>query len=165
MRRTDLAERLLSALTSGIGAFLAATVMTLSTAHAEADGPDFLRVTGVREGGSLNVRSGPGLGDPRIGSLHADAGGIRSLGCKGGLTFAEWERASPQEREAGRKLRWCRIEHGALFGWAAGWHLAEGSAPDDPSGRRGRDAGLRTTRRARPARPRACSNSRAAART
>ena len=115
-------------------ALVAATVMTWTAAHAEADGPDFLRVTGVGEGGVLNVRSGPGLGHPVIGSLAFDADGLRNLGCEGGPTFAEWQEASPEEREAARKRRWCRIEHGGTVGWAAGWHLGEGSAPDAASG-------------------------------
>jgi hypothetical protein len=100
-----------------------------TAAHAEADGPDFLRVTGVSEGSVLNVRSGPGLGHRTIGSLAFDADGIRNLGCEGGPTLAEWQAASPEEREAARKRRWCRIEHGGAVGWAAGWHLGEGSAP------------------------------------
>jgi hypothetical protein len=111
-------------------ALVAATVMTATVVHAEADGPDFLRVTGVGEGSVLNVRSGPGLGHPAIGRLAFDADGIRNLGCEGGPSFAEWEAASPLEREAARKRRWCRIEHGETIGWAAGWHLGEGSAPD-----------------------------------
>jgi hypothetical protein len=111
-------------------ALVIATAMTATAAHAEADGPDFLRVTGVSEGSVLNVRSGPGLSHPAIGSLPFDADGIRNLGCEGGPTFAEWQAASPKEREAARKRRWCRIEHGQTVGWAAGWHLGEGSAPD-----------------------------------
>ena len=118
---------------AGIAAFLAATGVT-GTARAEADGPDFLRVVGVGERGVLNVRSGPGLGHPVIGSLAFDADGLRNLGCEGGPTFAEWQEASPEEREAARKRRWCRIEHGGTVGWAAGWHLGEGSAPDAASG-------------------------------
>jgi hypothetical protein len=113
---------------------VAATAMTATAARAEADGPDFLRVIGVGEGSVLNVRSGPGLGHPAIGRLAFDADGIRNLGCEGGPSFAEWEAAGPEEREAARQRRWCRIEHGTTVGWAAGWHLGEGSAPDAASG-------------------------------
>ena len=103
----------------GLAAFAAALV-SCGAALAEADGPDFFRVTGVREGSALNVRAGPGLEHPRIGSLPFDADGIRNLGCEGGLSFAEWEAASPAEREAARYSRWCRVEHGATAGWALG---------------------------------------------
>jgi heat shock protein HslJ len=112
----------------GVAAFMMVALLTCA-AHAEADGPDFLRVTGVRDGGTLNIRSGPSTNNQAIGSLSFDADGIRNLGCEGGPTFAEWQQASPAEREAARKRRWCRIEHGGTVGWAAGWHLAEGSAP------------------------------------
>jgi hypothetical protein len=133
MRRALSPTRSPGAWMPGLAALIAATVMTCTAARAEADGPDFLRVTGVGEGSVLNVRSGPGLAHPTIGSLPFDADGIRNLGCEGGPTFAEWEKASPLEREAARKRRWCRIEHGAVVGWAAGWHLGEGSAPDAAS--------------------------------
>ena len=128
MQEARCAIRLPGAWLPGI-ALVAATVMTATAARAEADGPDFLRVTGVGEGSVLNIRSGPGLGHGVVGTLPSDADGIRNLGCEGGPTFAEWEAAGPEEREAARKRRWCRIEHGAVVGWAAGWHLAEGSAP------------------------------------
>jgi heat shock protein HslJ len=112
-----------------VAAFVMAMLLNWNGAQAEADGPDFYRVTGVSEGSSLNVRAGPGLDHPVVGSLRFGADGIRNLGCEGGLTFAEWQQASPAEREAGRKRRWCRIEQGGTVGWAAGWHLAEGSVP------------------------------------
>jgi heat shock protein HslJ len=114
---------------AGSIALAAASLMSGSAARAEADGPDFYRVTGVQAGSVLNVRAGPGLDQPTIGTLAHDADGIRNLGCEGGLDFAQWQAASPQEREAGRRQRWCRIEHGGTVGWAAGWHLGEGSAP------------------------------------
>jgi heat shock protein HslJ len=114
---------------AGVAALMMAMLLSWGAAHAEADGPDFLRVTGVRNGGTLNIRSGPSTSNPTIGSLPFDADGIRNLGCEDGPTFAEWQQASPAEREAARKRRWCRIEHGGTVGWAAGWHLAEGSAP------------------------------------
>jgi hypothetical protein len=129
MKQALSGTRLFGVWGPGIMALLAASLMGGPAAHAEADGPDFYRVTGVSEGGVLNVRSGPGLEHPTIGSLAFDADGIRNLGCEGGPTFAEWQSAGPAEREAARKRRWCRIEHGGTTGWAAGWHLAEGSAP------------------------------------
>lgn len=98
-------------------------------AHADSDGPDYLRVTGVRNGNVLNVRAEPAPSAQQIGVLPADADGIRNLGCRGGLTFVEWERASAQEREAGERRRWCRIEFRGITGWAAGRYLAEGTAP------------------------------------
>jgi hypothetical protein len=134
MQRALAATRLPGGWMPGIAALVAATMMTATEARAEADGPDFLRVTGVREGSVLNVRSGPGFDHPTVGSLSFDADGLRNLGCEGGPTFAEWEAASPAEREAARKRRWCRIEHAGTVGWAAGWHLGEGSAPDAATG-------------------------------
>ncbi len=98
-------------------------------AGATADGPDFFRVTELTGDEVLIVRSEPNPDSPKIGELPADTDGIQNLGCQGGLTFAEWQKASQAEREAARKTRWCRISYGTVKGWAAGWQLAEGDAP------------------------------------
>jgi uncharacterized protein YraI len=111
-------------------AIVAALTVGADTAGAEADGPDFFRVRGVREGSALNLRAEPGVGSARVGSLPSGADGIRNLGCQGGLSLAEWERASEAEREAARWRRWCRIEYRGLTGWAAGPYLAEGGPPE-----------------------------------
>ena len=70
-------------------ALVAASVVSATPALADADGPDFYRVRGVEAGSVLNVRAGPGLDHPAIGSLAHDADGIRNLGCEGGLSFAQ----------------------------------------------------------------------------
>ncbi|HZO08995.1 MAG TPA: SH3 domain-containing protein [Myxococcota bacterium] len=117
---------------SGLAA-VAAIAVGAGTAGAEADGPDFFRVRGVREGRSLTVRAEPGVESARVGSLPAGADGIRNLGCEGGLPLDAWERASEAEREAARWRRWCRIEYRGLTGWAAGPFLAEGGPPEGSS--------------------------------
>ncbi|MCW5747555.1 MAG: MliC family protein [Alphaproteobacteria bacterium] len=109
-------------------------LLAVATARADADGPDYYRVSGIAVGGSLAIRSGPGVEHSRIGELPAGTDGLRNLGCQGGLTFAEWEKATPAEREAGRKRRWCRIESRGVTGWVAGWFLTEGEAPASPAG-------------------------------
>lgn len=96
---------------------------------AEASGPDFFRVVGVERGDVLNVRAGPNVSEDKVGELAPDADGIRNLGCTGGLSFAEWEKASEAERAASEKTRWCRIAYAGIEGWAAGRYLAEGSSP------------------------------------
>lgn len=99
---------------------------------AEADGPDFFRVTGVSAGDVLNIRVAPGADTAKIGEIPYDGDGIRNLGCEGGLSFAEWQQASDAERAAAAALRWCRVGYGGIEGWAAGRYLAEGSAPAEP---------------------------------
>lgn len=99
------------------------------TAMAEADGPDFFRVTGVAADDMLNLRTGPGAGHEKIGEIPPDADGLANLGCEGGLSFAEWEKASLEERAAAARDRWCRVRHDGTEGWVAARFLAEGSAP------------------------------------
>ena len=100
-----------------------------SQAVAVADGPDFLRVVGVREGSALSLRDGPGLDAGRIALMPAGTDGLRNLGCRGGPSLVEWQAMTVRERAAARRQRWCNVEFRGLKGWAAGWYLGEGSAP------------------------------------
>lgn len=108
---------------------LAGLVAMTGLAWADADGPDYWRVAGVAADDVLNVRAGPDAGAEKLGELAPDADGLRNLGCEGGLSFAEWEKASKAERAEAAKSRWCRISTGDLEGWVAGRYLAEGAAP------------------------------------
>lgn len=97
--------------------------------RAEADGPDYFRVSGVAANDTLNVRKDPSAAAPKIGEIPHDADGVKNLGCQGGLSFAQWQAATPAEREAAKRVRWCRVAFGGVTGWAAGRFLAEGAAP------------------------------------
>lgn len=108
-----------------LGLVMAAVLV--STAFAEADGPDYFAVTGVAANDVLNIRSGPSARDRIVGTIPPKGGGIRNLGCQGGLSFDEWRTASEAQREAGKNRRWCRIEYRDVEGWVAGRFLAEDS--------------------------------------
>jgi len=101
---------------------------------ADADGPDFYRVTGVSADDVLNIRAKPTASGDKVGSIPHDGNGIRNLGCEGGLSYAEWAEASEEERAASVRRRWCWISYDGVEGWVAGRFLAEGSAPRDASG-------------------------------
>ncbi|MEM7319489.1 MAG: SH3 domain-containing protein [Pseudomonadota bacterium] len=96
-------------------------------AAADSDGPDYFAVTGVAADDVLHIRSEPLAGSTKIGEIPPDGDGLRNLGCIGGLNLVEWEEATEEERERGRKTRWCQIEYQGLTGWVAGWLLREGS--------------------------------------
>ncbi len=113
-----------------LGATLLLGLPHAREAGATADGPDYFRVTGVTEGAVLNMRSGPGTEYPKVGTIGSDADGIRNLGCAGGLSFAEWQKATPEQREASRHDRWCRVSYKTVEGWVAGIYLTEGTGPD-----------------------------------
>ena len=113
-------------------AAIAGALAFAAPAFADADGPDYFRVAGVKPGGVVNIRSEPAASAPKVGVLPYNADGLKNLECKGGLPFAEWEKASPARRAASRFERWCRISLNGVTGWVAGWLLAEGNAPRSP---------------------------------
>jgi len=108
-----------------------ASLMSVSSATmAEASGPDYYRVVDVVPNDVLNMRTGPSARHPKIGELPFDANGLANLGCTGGLTLAEWEQATAEERAASRHRRWCLVGFERRIGWVSGRYLAEGGPPD-----------------------------------
>jgi hypothetical protein len=78
-----------------------------------AGGPDWWQVTGLSEGGALNIRTGPHTRYPaRLGVPNGTA--LQNLGCR--MTGPD---------------RWCRIRRDGSDeqGWVAGRYLTEGAAP------------------------------------
>ena len=109
---------------------LVAIIMSCdSPSFAETEGPDTFRVIGVPAGHSLVLRTGPGLLYPIAGALPANSTGMKNLGCKGGLSVAEWQRANPRERAASAERRWCHVRHGNVTGWARAKSLHEDEHP------------------------------------
>lgn len=96
---------------------------------AEADGPDYFSVTGVASNDVLNIRETSSANARKIGSIPSNADGVRNLGCKNGLSYAEWEQATEAERQATAKRRWCKIDYQGLVGWVAARFLKEGEIP------------------------------------
>ncbi len=120
-----------------LAAFLIVTFVasaTVAPARADADGPDYWNVVGVAADDVLNIRAEPSASARIVGTIPSGTVGLRSHGCKGGLSFAEWEKAPLAERAAGRRNRWCRISYRGMKGWVAGRFLGEGR--DAPRGGR-----------------------------
>ena len=105
-------------------------MMSAGSAHATADGPDYYQVNGVAAGSTLNMRSGPSLEKSVVGQIPANTNGLANFGCIGGLSYAEWQNATVEERDAAVKTRWCLIGYDRVIGWSAGWFLTEGGGPD-----------------------------------
>lgn len=104
------------------------------TAFADADGPDFYAVTGVAADDALNLRTGPSATTEKIGEIPHDARGLRSLGCQGMPSFAEWQAMTPDERIESAKHHWCKVRYLGVEGWVAGRFLREDSPPPaDPA--------------------------------
>jgi len=55
--------------------------------------------------------------------------GARNLGCKGGLTPKQWEKANAARKKEDQRAGWCEVEFNDVKGWVSRRFLAEGSAP------------------------------------
>lgn len=107
---------------------LLVAIANASAAKADASGPDYFVVVNVAVGESLTARTMPNERAGPVGTLPAGTDGVRNLGCKGGLSYATWLKATPSERDAAADRRWCRISWKAIEGWVPGRYLAESSS-------------------------------------
>ena len=105
-----------------------AIVANAGLAWATADGPDFWRVTGVAANDVLNMRARATWKSEKIGKIPPETDGVANYGCRGYLSYEEFERATPAEREAARKRVWCLVGYRDRIGWVAGRYLVEGEA-------------------------------------
>lgn len=99
-------------------------------AFAQASGPDYFRITGLKKEDNVNVRRAPEADAKIVGKIRKDTNGIKNLGCKGGLTQKQWEKASEARKKAAERDRWCQVSYGEVKGWVLGRFLAEGNAPE-----------------------------------
>ena len=109
-------------------------ILLAQHAFAEADGPDYWRVHGVKTEDVLNIRRDNRATSEKIGEIPHDGECIKNLGCVGGLTLAEFTHLSAEEKKAiiKKRPRWCQIEFQGIRGWVAGRYLREGSCRRHP---------------------------------
>ena len=117
-----------------MGALACTLTVIAGAASATADGPDFLRVTGVGQGNILNMRTQPSVDGALVGRIPAGTDGVISFGCVGGVSAEDWQSATEAEREIARETRWCLVGYDRVIGWSAGWFLSEGRGPDTFNG-------------------------------
>jgi uncharacterized protein len=112
---------------AALGAAMLAALTAL--AFAQADGPDYFRITGLKKEDRVNVRRGPDAEAKIVGKIPKDTDGLKNLGCKGGLSQKQWAKASEARKKLAAKERWCQVEHDGVKGWVSGRFLGEGTAP------------------------------------
>ena len=116
---------------TNLRAWLLAVILAYSVpdfAHAEADGPDYYAVTGVATDDVLNIRAGPSAASAKIGQIPPDGRHLRNLGCRGGPSFAQWQRMDEAQRRRAARQRWCKISYQGIEGWVAGRFVKEDGA-------------------------------------
>lgn len=94
-------------------------------AVADADGPDFYRVTGLYPGAALTIHGGPGVTHRVLGWVPYNGVKLANMGCRGGMNIVEWEKATPAQRLAAHYRRWCKIKYKGTTGWVNGGYLRE----------------------------------------
>jgi hypothetical protein len=114
-------------LRAALAAVASALMAAVGVAQATADGPDHYRVRGVSPERHLTLRTEPSTASAPLARIPSNATCLRSLGCQGGLTFAEFTTLSEedQRRRAAENPRWCKVDYGGTVGWVAGRYLAE----------------------------------------
>lgn len=110
---------------------IGAWALSVGPALAEADGPDYFKVVNIRKDDNLNVRNRPNADARIVGKIPKDADGLKNLGCRGGLSAKQFEKASEKRKKAAERTRWCRISYEDITGWVAARYLAEGTGPDE----------------------------------
>jgi uncharacterized protein YgiM (DUF1202 family) len=132
MMRLKTAKAYPAASTALIPAACCLLLVGLGTYHpranAEADGPDFYRVSGVAADDVLNIRAEPTSQATKVGSIPPNADCVRNLGCQGGLSLQEFTTLNQveQARRLQQNPRWCQIQYQGIKGWVAGRYLVEG---------------------------------------
>lgn len=118
--------------------------MLTTPSHAEADGPDFWDVSGVRSNDVLHMHAEANARSRTIADIPHDASGLKNLGCSGMPTFQQYMTMTDTERARAARARWCKVEHGGKSGWVAGRFLKEGRTPRQADGNASRQIGAWT---------------------
>lgn len=104
---------------------LAAALAAATAVQANADGPDYWRVTGIAAGEELNMRRGPSTQFGIAAKLPHDTGALLNMGCYPDFSPAEWEALNERERKLAASMRWCHVLHRGQAGWIYARYLKE----------------------------------------
>lgn len=111
----------------GISAAAMVLLSVTTACLAQEGGPDFWRVEGVKASDALNLRVDANPRSRVLARIPHDARSLKNLGCRGDLTFAQWQAMTPAQRDAAARARWCRVEFKGQTGWVAARFLREDS--------------------------------------
>jgi uncharacterized protein YecT (DUF1311 family) len=106
---------------------LASLVCLPAFAFGQAGGPEYFRVIELKTDDKANVRNQPNADAKIVGKIPKGADGVKNLGCKGGLTAKQWEKASAARKKEDQRAGWCEVEYKDVKGWVSRRLLVEGS--------------------------------------
>lgn len=98
-------------------------------AFAQAGGPEYFRVIELRSDEGLRVRAQAKQDAKTVGRIPSGTDGVKNLGCKGGLTAKQWEKANAARKKEDQRAGWCEVEFKEVKGWVQRRLLADGSGP------------------------------------
>jgi hypothetical protein len=113
--------------------FAVMLIVWSSVGQAEADGPDHFRVAGLSDSQRLSLHAGDSTKTAVLGQVPANGQCLRNLGCRGGLSFAEFSTLSDeaQKTQLEANPRWCKVEYRGKTGWVEGRFLTESACQND----------------------------------
>ncbi len=110
--------------------FVLIGLLLSAPAFAQADEPEYFRITGVKKDDNINVRRQPNADARIVGKIPKDADNVKNLGCnRGGLSEKQWDKASAARKKDAQRRRWCQVEYNGVTGWVSARFLEEGAAP------------------------------------
>lgn len=94
--------------------------LLISNAFAEADGPDYWAVHGVKSNDVLNIRQHATWRADKIGEIPPTAQCVKNLNC----VYKRNGKLIPRSKQ------WCFIEYQTITGWVAARYLRESTYPE-----------------------------------
>ncbi|WP_062570392.1 MULTISPECIES: lysozyme inhibitor LprI family protein [Pseudoalteromonas] len=95
-----------------------------SVSIANADGPDFFRVSSEN---SIQMFEKMQANSKLVLLVPPDTNGIKNLGCTGGTSLQAWQKMTEQQRETSKNNAWCNVGVQGKTGWVLSKYLSEGN--------------------------------------
>ncbi|MBS0287698.1 MAG: DUF1311 domain-containing protein [Proteobacteria bacterium] len=98
-------------------------IIVCPNVFATADGPDFFKnKDDVLE---IKVFELPEVTSKHLESLKAPILGLRNLGCKGSVSFKDWQNLNEEQKSKVKNDIWCKIAYHEIEGWVQNKDLTE----------------------------------------
>ena len=103
---------------------LSVSLLLTFVALADADGPDYFRISGTISAQMFDDKSPQ---TKLVLLVPPGTDGIQNLGCEGAPSLADWQAMNEEARQAAKQSAWCKVSVNGRQGWIQNQFLSEGS--------------------------------------